>query len=106
MTTATLTRRAFVALAALAGFAAFTASTSSSYANTPRSAASKPIAKSRIATRPQPAAVPTPSRLDVPVAAVQGSARGQAGYVHYFVITGPDGDAIHHVAIELPGERV
>jgi hypothetical protein len=37
---------------------------------------------------------------------VQRTGPGQAGYVHYFLITGPDGQPIHHVAVEVDGERI
>jgi hypothetical protein len=46
------------------------------------------------------------SRAGVPVVTVQGAGPGQAGYVHYFVITGPDGQAINHVAVEMDGHRI
>lgn len=37
---------------------------------------------------------------------VSGTAPHQAGYVHYFIITGPDGEPESHVGIELPGNRI
>jgi hypothetical protein len=37
---------------------------------------------------------------------VSRTAPGQAGYVHYFVITGPDGEAETQVGLELPGDRI
>src|SRR5829696_9252468 len=71
-------------------------------ANTPRAAISKGTLKSaRPTARPPapPAALSDLTRADVPVI-VQGTAPNQAGYVHFFVITGPDGEAIHHVGVE------
>ena len=37
---------------------------------------------------------------------VSRSAPGQSGYVHYFVITGPEGEPETQVGIELPGDRI
>ena len=69
--------------------------------------ASKTTAKSaRNAARPAPAAPRTVSRADAPVIAVLGTGPDQAGYIHYFVITGPDGEPESHVGIELPGDRI
>ena len=30
----------------------------------------------------------------------------QTGYIHYYIITGPDGEPESHVGIELPGDRI
>lgn len=58
-------------------------------------------------TAPRPQAAPrTVSRADAPVVTVAGTAAGQAGYVHYFVITGPDGEPESQVGIELPGDLI
>ena len=40
------------------------------------------------------------------VTAVTSSGRGQAGYVHYFLITHPDASLEYHVGIELEDQRV
>lgn len=57
-----------------------------------------------------PRAAPPPSafaaRASAPVVTVSGTGPGQAGYVHYFVITGPDGEPESEVGIELPGDRI
>lgn len=50
-------------------------------------------------------AVPAPARPIDPVI-VSGTAPGQAGYVHYFVITGPDGEPESQIGIELPEDRI
>ena len=93
---------ATAALASVLCVAALLAVTAAQ-ANTARKAvAAKSNARGSI--RPAPAAAAP--RGDVPVVAVQSTAPGQAGYVHYFVVTGPDGVAINHVAIELPGDLI
>jgi hypothetical protein len=53
-------------------------------------------------TRP---ATPTPLRKPADVVVVTGPA-GEAGYVHYFVITGPDGEPETQVGIELEDGRI
>ncbi|MBM3356123.1 MAG: hypothetical protein FJY54_00130 [Betaproteobacteria bacterium] len=45
-------------------------------------------------------------RGDRPVAAVTATGAGQAGYVHFFVIRGPDGVSEVQVGIELPDQRI
>lgn len=60
----------------------------------------------RRASTPQRAAEKAPARVTLPLATVHGSAPGQAGYVHYFVITHPDGELESQVGIELPGDLV
>jgi hypothetical protein len=40
------------------------------------------------------------------VVTVSSTAPGQAGYIHYFVITGPDGEPESQIGIELPGDRI
>lgn len=37
---------------------------------------------------------------------VSGTAPHQAGYIHYFIITGPDGEPESHLGLELPGDRI
>ena len=54
-----------------------------------------------VVTRPQQTALRSPAE----VAVVTGLA-GQAGYVHYFVITGPDGEPETQVGIELEDGRI
>src|SRR5215213_3021327 len=46
------------------------------------------------------------ARTPQPVVTVSGTAPGQAGYIHYFVITGPDGEPESEVGIELPNDRI
>ncbi len=46
------------------------------------------------------------ARANPPLVTVQGSAPGQAGFVHYFVITDADGERESQVGIELPGNLV
>lgn len=40
------------------------------------------------------------------IAVVSGTRPGQTGYIHYFIITGPDGEPESHVGLELPGDRI
>ncbi len=54
---------------------------------------------------PRPTAAPA-ARILQPVVTVTGTAPGQAGYIHYFVITGPDGEPESQVGIELPNDRI
>ena len=64
-----------------------------------QSQAKRPVsAKQNVAT-PAPATPPAP-------VVVSGPAPGQAGYVHYFIITGPDGEPESHVGIEMPDQRI
>ena len=69
-------------------------------ASAAQSLAKRPATNSRT---PSAASV---ARAASPVVTTEGTAPGQAGYVHYFVITGPDGDPESHVGIELPGDRI
>jgi hypothetical protein len=64
------------------------------------------VAASTTAKRTATRAPRTVSRADAPVVTVTGSAPGQAGYVHYFVITGPDGEPESQVGIELQGDLI
>ena len=48
----------------------------------------------------------TPSRADAPVITTTGTAPGNAGFIHYFVITGPDGEPESQVGIEMPDNRI
>src|SRR5688572_19803258 len=48
----------------------------------------------------------TPSRADAPVITTTGTASGNAGFIHYFVITGPDGEPESQVGIEMPDSRI
>jgi hypothetical protein len=52
-----------------------------------------------------PVAIPI-SRAGLPVVTVSATGPGQAGYVHYFVITGPDGEPETQVGIELADDRI
>lgn len=47
-----------------------------------------------------------PARAPLPLLTVQGTAPGQAGFVHYFVITDSDGERESQIGIELPGDRI
>ena len=102
-------RRASTAVAALAALAAVCA-VPIAQANTARSSdaagAAKSLKVSRAVVRPPTLAPRSAARAEGPVVAVRGTAPDQAGYVHFFTITGPDGEAIHHVALELPGDRI
>src|ERR1700742_2173203 len=51
----------------------------------------------RNAVRRPAATAPVVGRMSGPVVSVDGTGADQAGFVHYFVITGPDGQAINHV---------
>jgi hypothetical protein len=79
------------------------------FANTAPQSAAVVVAAGTSAKRtaPRPQAAPrTVSRADAPVITVAGTAPGQSGYVHYFVITGPDGEPESQVGIELPGDLI
>jgi hypothetical protein len=52
-----------------------------------------------------PAAAP-PARTRLPVIAVNGVAPGQAGYVHFFVITDAQGETETQVGLELDDQRI
>jgi hypothetical protein len=67
--------------------------------------AAKTTAKRTAVAKPQ-AAPRAVSRAEAPVTTVAGAAPGQAGYVHYFVITGPDGEPESQVGIELAGDLI
>jgi hypothetical protein len=60
------------------------------------------------ATLPVAPGTPSASRSHgtTAVRAVTGIAAGQAGYVHYFLITHPDGTPEDHVGIELEDQRI
>jgi hypothetical protein len=89
---------AFVFSAALAGetFAY------SSSAGASTSAHYHPVSKRAVA-RPQ---ATTATRPEVSPVVVSGSGDGQAGYVHYFVLTDPQGELESMVGLELPGNRI
>lgn len=46
------------------------------------------------------------SRGAAPLVTVSKTGPNQAGYIHYYVITGPDGEPETQVGIELPGDRI
>ena len=54
----------------------------------------------------QPAARAFPSRARESVVTVGGTGPGQAGYVHFFLIRGPDEVPETQVGIELPDQRI
>jgi hypothetical protein len=66
-----------------------------------------PVVKSTAKRPPAATRAATPAMLRKPaeVAVVTGLA-GEAGYVHYFVITGPDGEPETQVGIELEDGRI
>jgi hypothetical protein len=66
------------------------------------SVALAPAASPAVTTSPAAA----PSRATAPVVTVSRTAPGQTGYVHYFIITGPDGEPETQVGFELPGDRI
>jgi hypothetical protein len=96
---ASFCRRAAAAILALAGLAL--AGGAHAYKSV-NSGVATPASPKRAAAAPRAA----PSRMSAPVVSVNGTAPGQAGYVHYFVITGPDGEAETQIGLELPGDRV
>lgn len=59
-------------------------------------------------TAPRPAGPATSQNLraSVPVVTSPTTGPDQAGYIHYFVITHPDGETESQVGIELPGDRI
>ena len=59
----------------------------------------RPVPAKQGVVSPAPAATPAPVVVD-------GPAPGQAGYVHYFIITGPDGEPESHVGIEMADQRI
>jgi len=63
-------------------------------------------AKRATPTRPAPDESSLTARATAPLVTVTKTAPGQAGYIHYFVITGPDNEPESHVGIELPGDRI
>lgn len=104
----TMPRHILKVRSALAALACALALSPLAQANTSRPADRASVSKTnakvtRTPVRPAPAA---PVRGELPVVTVQGTGPGQAGYVHYFVITGPDGQAINHVAVEMDGNRI
>jgi hypothetical protein len=46
------------------------------------------------------------NRTEHRIKAVTSAAPGQAGYVHYFLLTHPDGSREYHVGIELSDQRI
>ena len=104
-----IVRPMFHAMAAGIAIAGFAAPASNVHANTPVGAEPIRVAAKSTAKRsaaPRAAAPTAPSRASAPVVTVSGTGPEQEGYIHYFVITGPDGEAESHVGIELPGDRI
>ena len=54
----------------------------------------------------RPGKAPSPLSAQSPIVAVTSAAPGQAGYVHYFLIAGPDGEGEVQVGIELEDQRI
>ncbi len=79
-------------------------------------AAPEPIAIRSAPTQAPRAIIPAPplpteatpvlAGKATPIAAVTSVGNGQAGYVHYFLITHPDGDLEYQVGIELEDQRI
>lgn len=69
-------------------------------------AAESPAKRSPPAARSPAPAQQAVSRMSAPVTTVSRTGPRQAGYVHYFVITGPDGEPEQQVGLELPGDRI
>jgi hypothetical protein len=65
-----------------------------------------PAQRSAASTRTAATRASLTSRANSPVVTVSSTAPGQAGYIHYFVITGPDGEPESQIGIELPGDRI
>lgn len=98
-----ITYAALVALLACAGGAlAYNANTLSG------STLASPGTQKRPFATPRPAASSaSPAlRTRAPVTTATRTGPGQAGYVHYFLITHPDGELESQVGVELPGERI
>src|SRR5688572_25917699 len=64
--------------------------------------ASKSIKRPPAAQR----ATTEPAARPADIAVVSGTRPGQTGYIHYFIITGPDGEPESHVGLELSGDRI
>jgi hypothetical protein len=66
------------------------------------------IARTRRNSEPPPdrAFAESTSRANTPVVATAWTYSDNVGYVHFFVITGPDGERETEVGIELPGDRI
>jgi hypothetical protein len=60
----------------------------------------------RSTARPQSVGTREVRRSEAPVVTVGTTGPGQSGYIHYFVITGPDGEAETQVGVELPGDLI
>lgn len=61
------------------------------------------------AVTPKPPARPltrAQAPTQVPIVAVTSAGAGQAGYIHYFVISGPDGEPEIQVGVELADQRI
>ncbi|MGZ8230068.1 MAG: hypothetical protein ACXW2A_09590 [Burkholderiales bacterium] len=63
------------------------------------------ISAKRVATPRPPATASTSARARFDLRAVSGLA-GQAGYIHFFVITGPDNEPETQIGIELADGRI
>jgi hypothetical protein len=69
-------------------------------------ASQAPTKRAAAPTRSVAARASLISRATAPVVTVSTTAPGQAGYIHYFVITGPDGEPETQIGIELPDDRI
>src|SRR2546421_12830544 len=65
-----------------------------------------PAQRSAASTRTAATRASLTSRANSPIVTVSSTAPDQAGYIHYFVITGPDGEPESQIGIELPGDRI
>jgi hypothetical protein len=65
-----------------------------------------PTQRSAASTRPAASRASLTARANSPVVTVSSTAPGQAGYIHYFVITGPDAEPESQIGIELPDDRI
>ena len=63
-------------------------------------------AATRAGTAKSPAAIPVGGRGSKPVHTVLSTGQEQPGYVHYFLLTLPDGSLETLVGIELPGRKI
>lgn len=61
---------------------------------------------SRAAKKPAAAAKAKPAVVPAPPSVVMSNGEHQAGYVHYWLITAPDGEQEMQVGIELPDQRI
>jgi len=95
----------FAAAIVSAAFTCFSARADTAY-ETGLVVAASAGTKKTTPTRAAPDESSLAARANAPLVTVTSTGPGQAGYIHYFVITGPDNEPESHVGIELPGDRI